>query len=466
MSASLYVMLEKIDLLKYHKKRHRKKKIAAISATIVFLIMSALFSSYKFFYWSREVNTQTGFFRTLSRLILSPDRIFARDKNQINVLILGIGGAGHEGPNLTDTMLITSLNRKEKKAAMISIPRDLLVDTNRFGKQKINGLNALVEAEEPGAGANFVRRIVEEITAANIDHYVRLDFSAFEKIIDAAGGLDIDVPRTFTDPLFPRISDPAQTTTVTFSAGIQHMDGRTALIYARSRHGNNGEGNDFARSRRQQQIMMAAKKKILSAGTLFNPGAIKNILETLAADIKTDLSAWDILGLAKLYKELDISPENIATHVLTNGPDGPLYADYYNNQYVLLPKKSDWSDIRAIASDPYNTAARDYAGEYKNPSGVTLAVLNGSDVAGLASGVAMSLNDFGYRVAAVGSAPEKNFEKNVIYNLAGEDKKAALIDIRKILNANLAPAVPEWVSAAIPLGTKPDFVIIVGAKKI
>jgi LCP family protein required for cell wall assembly len=457
-------MMAKIDLLKYYKKRHRKKKIAAGLTTVFFLILGSLFLSFKLFYAPKEVNSKEGFFATLSHLILSPEKTFASSRNTVNILLLGIGGAGHEGPNLTDTILIASINKKTKKLAMYSIPRDLLVDTNRFGKQKINAVNALVEVSKPGAGGRYVMQVVSEVTGAQIDHYALIDFKAFEQIINAVGGLDINVPRTFSDPLFPRFDDETQTFAVTFQAGQQHMDGRAALIYARSRHGNNGEGNDFARSRRQQQIIVALKEKILSSDTYLSPAKVKGLFDALNQNISTDINPIEAISLAKLYKNLNIPLSDINTHVITNGPTGLLYADYYNSQYVLLPKKSDWSEIRALFAEPNNgEPAAPVAAQ--NSGTITLAILNGTEIPGLASSAAMTMNDFGYEVVATGNAPQRDFQKTVIYNLASDAKQSVLPQMRKVLDANATSDRPAWLDDALLQNKKPDFVIVVGAPK-
>lgn len=455
--------MEKINLLKFHQNRHRKKKIAATFLAIVFLIMGALFMSFKIFYESKKLNENMGFFQSLSHLVLSSDRDIAVGKENINILILGIGGAGHDGPYLTDTMLVASINKKNDKVAMISVPRDLLVDTYKFGKQKINALNAYAEAEKSGSGAKFVRDIVQELLRIPINYYVRVDFAGFEKIIDAAGGIDIDVLRTFSDPLYPRVSDPAQTMTVTFEKGLQHMNGKTALIYARSRHGNNDEGSDFARSRRQQQIILALKEKLVSGGTLLSPATVGEILKILKENINTNINVWEAIQLAKTYKELALTPEKISVNILTSGPNGPLYATYYNGQYVLLPKKSDYSDIRTIAANPFNTEIKQYLGSYKDAKDISVAVLNGTEIAGLAAVEAVALEDLGYKVKGTGNAPVRNFEKTVIYNITLQDKKEALADLISAFSANVAQTVPGWLKDIVASGTQTDFVIVIGA---
>lgn len=460
--------MEKIDLLKFRKK-HKKKKIAGIFLTIIFLIAGSSFLSFKIFYLPKKLNIETTFFESLSHLVAAHDRDIVANRDMLNILILGMGGAGHEGPYLTDTILIASIDKNKKRVALTSLPRDLLVDTKKFGKIKINHINAYAELERGGNGAKFTKNILEELLGINIDYYASIDFAGFKDVIDAIGGVDVDVPRSFTDPLFPRLgikkvitNRMAQTITVTFEKGLQHMDGETALIYARSRHGNNGEGSDFARSKRQQQIILALKDKIMSSETLLSLTKIKKIMSAVSENLETNIGPWEGIQLAKSIKELSITPENIMINVITNGPTGPLYSDYYKEQYVLLPKKSDWSDIKNIARSPFDGLNKKFTGGYDNTAEINLIIFNGTRVGGLAGTVAITLEDFGYNIIEVDNAKEKNFEKNVIYNISDEDKTDALADIKNILNANVAQTIPQWLKEQINPKEKPDFVIITG----
>lgn len=457
--------MENIDLLKFQKRRHRKKKIAAGLLTIVFLVLSSLFMSFELFYVPKELKTKAGFFEALSHLALSPEKDITAGKKNINILVLGIGGAGHEGPYLTDTILLLSINKKDGgKLAITSIPRDLLVDTHRFGKKKINHLNSYAELEKKGSGAKFTKDVFEELFHIPIDYYARIDFKGFEEMIDAVGGIDINVPRSFTDPLFPRekVGSGTQTITVTFKEGPQLMDGKTALIYARSRHGNNGEGNDFARSRRQQRIILALKDKVLSTETLLSPFKLREIIKSLKKHINTDINAWESIQLAKTYKKLDISPDNIAFNVLTSGPNGPLYSTYYNGQYVLMPKKPDLSDLREIANNPFDLKTKKYTGNYSEAGQVNLIILNGTDIGGLAGNLALTLGDFGYKVNNIANSPSRGYEKNVIYNISVSEKQNSLKELKRVLSANVAQSIPEWLKDLIKEYNEPDFIIIAG----
>ena len=454
-----------IDLLRFQKRKHRKKKIVAGFMTIVFLIMGSVFMSFKIFYAPKELKNEMTFFQSLSHLMLSADIDIMRGKRNLNILILGMGGDGHEGPYLTDTMLVASLNKTEQKLALTSIPRDILIDTQRYGKQKINSLNSYAETEKQGSGAKYTQDILKEIFRLPIDYYVRVDFNGFEKIIDAVGGIDINVQNSFSDPLFPRktaYNAGPQTITVTFAKGLQHMDGKTALIYARSRHGNNGEGSDFARSKRQQQIILALKNKILTREVLLSPSKLKQLAQSLKEYVDTDINIWEAAQLVKAYAGLNIGSDQIAINVLANGPTGPLYSTFYNNQYVLLPKKTDWSDIRNILADPFEQKIKNYTGNYENPGAISLVILNGTNVSGLATVAAASLEEFGYAIKKIENAPERNFEKSVIYNIAGSSKKDALQQLKKILDANVSSAIPEWMKSMVTEDNKPDFIIITG----
>ena len=117
------------------------------------------------------------------------------------------------------------------------------------------------------------------------------------------GGIKVDVERSFTDPLYPAPNNEYQT--LTFDAGVQTMNGATALTFARSRHGNNGEGSDFARARRQQKIMLALKQKLLSFGTLANPVRINNVIDSLERHMTTNLEFSEIVSFMKLARELE-----------------------------------------------------------------------------------------------------------------------------------------------------------------
>jgi LCP family protein required for cell wall assembly len=157
-----------------------------------------------------------------------------------------------------------------------------------------------VAAGQEDSGGAMADAALSHLLGIPIDYFVGLDFTAFKQGVDAVGGIDIDVPVSFVDPQYPSCdADTCPYETISFKAGEQHMDGATALEYARSRHGDNGQGTDFARSQRQQQILTAIKAKVLSIGGI---GDLPSLLDALGGNVDTNMSLDDVEAIYDLVK--------------------------------------------------------------------------------------------------------------------------------------------------------------------
>jgi len=225
------------------------------------------------------------------------------------------------------------------------------------------------------------------------------------------------------------------------------MDGATALKYVRSRHGNNGESSDFARSRRQQKVIAAAKDKIFSASTFLNPARLNRLFETLADNINTNLSTWEIIRLGAQLKNLDA--KQIANHVLDTAPSSPFYATSLNGAYVILPKNDDWRPLQVLAenifsSDELTAPLMAEAGVAK-PKFVAVEIQNGTGIAGLAFNASQILQSNGYDIKTIGNAATREYEHTVIYDLTNGQKPEALKDLRDILNAEITLSATGWL---------------------
>lgn len=373
----------------------------------------------------------------LRSFIFADERADQTDDGRTNVLFLGVGGPGHDGPQLSDTMLLATLDRENKRAGIISVPRDLLVDIPGYGEKKINHANAYGEEKGTGEGPKLTSQVMEQVFGTKIHYYVRVDFKAFEEIVDDIGGIDVNVDRAFSDPQYP--TEDYGVETITFAAGVQHMNGATALKYARSRHGSNGEGSDFARSARQQKVMYAVKQKVLSSATLLSPSTITNLTRTLKSHIATNMSALDMIALFREYKNFD--QKNIATKVLIPGDAEPIYETYVNGAYVLLPKNPDWSELHALTKTIFDAAAK--------PTDVVTApphveVQNGTSVNGLARETAGKIAKNGFVVAKICNAAEKGIEQTTIIDLTKGKRPADLNRLKKILNAEAKVPEHDW----------------------
>ena len=318
----------------------------------------------------------------------------------VNILLLGTAGGGHDGPNLTDTIMVASYNLQTNKLYLISVPRDLWLPDF---KSKVNGVYQI--GLNQGNGLNFTETIIGNVVGLPLRYGLRVNFQGFIDVIDAIDGVDVMVANTFDDYNYPVtgkeddlcgykeeerdfsdeeakklnipvgkmkvfISPDGQIATdsaredfgakyftcryehIHFEQGIIHMNGETALKFVRSRHGTNGEASDFSRSKRQEELIQAVRSKILSLDTLVNPQKMSDLIQALGKSIDTDIRIKDAVEMYKLSKKLttteslvlDDSPKTN----LPNNRTSLLYhpsAANYGGAYVLISQDDDFSII-------------------------------------------------------------------------------------------------------------------------
>ncbi len=219
--------------------------------------------------------------------------------DRINILLIGVGGPTHpgEGKDLADAIMVLSLKPSTRQAALISIPRDLWVRVGHEGVHRINAAHAIGEEDSyPGGGPELLRETVEQVLGQPIHAYIRVDFAAFEKVIDALGGVDIYVYRPFYDFMFKD----------QFIQGWQHMNGKRALRYARSRYILSAEGNNFARELRQQQVIAAIRDKIRNM-TAAQALQLVRIAHAVSSYTDTNLTTGQMIELYSMYHDLPAS---------------------------------------------------------------------------------------------------------------------------------------------------------------
>ena len=278
-------------------------------------------------------------------------------QERINVLLIGAdtNSARLEAgePALSDTLIIVTIAPVTRTVGLLSIPRDLLVTIPGVGLDKINAafsIGSLSELTGPG----LARATVEYNFGITIHYFAQVDFEGFQRIIDTLGGVTIDVPAPIKDDAHP--GEGFNYTRIYFHTGPQHMDGKTALRYARTRH----DDNDFARANRQQQILLALREQAVARNLIANA---RELLMALSDTVRTNIPPLDLLKLAKLGTE--IQPQDIhsysilpATYVEWN-PPGP---------YLLIP---DWEAVHEIVRQmipPEPAVAPDPAAPVRPPA--------------------------------------------------------------------------------------------------
>jgi LCP family protein required for cell wall assembly len=223
-------------------------------------------------------------------------------QGRINILLLGIDQRPQEkGYYRTDTMIVFTIDPASGDIGMLSIPRDLWVTIPGYGEGRINTAHVVGDLQKrPGGGPALAKETVAQLLGQPIHYYIRINFEGFLKILNEIGCIEIDVPYDINDPTFPDNNygyDPFY-----IKAGHYCMDAETALKYARTRHAD----SDFGRMERQQQVILAIKNKILSAGQL--PHLIARapvLLTTLADSVQTDIPATQQILLANLARRLN-----------------------------------------------------------------------------------------------------------------------------------------------------------------
>jgi len=271
--------------------------------------------------------------------------------DRLNILLLGLDyvDGRDEESILTDSMMIVSLDTKEGTVDTISVPRDLWIDEY---KTKINALYYYGKEKDAAHPEQFPKEVVEKITGLEIHHVYKLQLDTIAKVIDRVGGIDVEIKKAFTDPLFPRSGidvskerDPSKLyQTVSFAEGVEHMQGERALQYIRSRHSSDlEEGTDDARSARQQEIILAListiKKQVESLNIEQLGKSYSLYQEYFSSTIPTEELV--ALGNTLRKKALDLQFKN---HSVLTALTIPPISKY--KQWVYEPKDASWGELQ------------------------------------------------------------------------------------------------------------------------
>lgn len=396
------------------KRRPTKKRLSLFFVVLIILFSVAagilasgnnsLLSGVKHSYLIRQIVN-----------IINPaaNLIKGEKDDRINIILLGMGGPGHNGPYLTDTMVLASYQPSTKKAALFSLPRDMIVALQPGDYRKINSIYSIGESQGEGQGGQLVKEVVGKNLNIDIQYYVAVDFKGFVEMVDAIGGIEVEVDKSFVDYQFP--TEDYKYQEVSFKAGEQKMDGLTALRFARSRHGNNGEGSDFARIKRQQKIITAAKDKVTSFNTLINPSRITSLYNLFNKYTKTDLEPWEAVKLTHFGKDLD--SQKIVTQSIDDAPGGYLKAGIaLDGAFILQPVSGSFKQIQELVKNIFDL-------EGLSEEKATIVIQNGTASAGLALKAVNHLNQIGYNVIRYGNADKQDRLSTVIYTYNNDKPK-------------------------------------------
>lgn len=392
---------------------------------------------------------------------VDPSQLRGEGDGRVNILLLGKGGLGHEGADLTDTIVIASINPVQKDAALLSIPRDFYVQSGG-SYTKINAVYANAkdyalsqmsastgDRDQKGeeAGLKAVEGIIESTIGIPIHYHAMVDFKGFEQAVDTVGGVDIDVPENLSVSEQMRIDGRSYYLNVT--QGQQHFDGFRALAFARTRY--TSARGDFDRSERQRLMLVALKNRVFSLGTFGNPLKINQLIDNFGDHTQINMTTDEVLRLYEIGKDIDGS--KVASVGLADPPNNYITTAFLNGQSVVIPRAGvgNYKEIQNYVRN----RLRD--GFLANEN-ATVAIYNGTNIPGLAARTAEDLKSYGYTIGQVADAPTKGYGQTVVVDMRSGAKKYTKHYLENRFSVNTVGAIPDQ---AIAPG-EADFVIILG----
>lgn len=373
-------------------KKKAWRKWALIGGAVVLLIGGV-------FLWKtgsilNKISSRGNIFSSLVNSLPGVDKTLkGEDEGRINIALLGMRGEHVDGGGLlTDTIMILSIHPSkaegdQPKVSLVSIPRDLYVTAPGTSNQmKINAVHAISEAQGKGEGLKGMETILSEVTGVPIEYAISISFQGFTDLVNAVGGVDVTLKEAFNEGVQfrqPHVCDPyvfnvptipqqfenkyhvradgsryvAKSYPLCYNkdvecgglfelpAGTNHLDGGTALCYARARY----TSNDFERARRQQIVLQALKDKVLNAGTLTDFGKVNGMIDALGDNVRTDMEGWELKQLFSIYQKVATSAP-LKQKVLEDSEEGLLYAPQETKEtgYILRPRGDNYDQIHAL----------------------------------------------------------------------------------------------------------------------
>lgn len=438
------------------QKSHKKRKILLILLAVLFVVGG--YFGLSIWNTARRVLKGGSDGALALQKNIDPIKLNGEGDGRVNILLLGKGGGDHPGADLTDTIIIASIDPISKEAALFSLPRDLWVRAPELWSMKVNAVYSsakdkaysMNESDDAGAekaGINAIESVVQSITGVPIHYYVMVNFTAFEQAVNAVGGVTVNVQ----EPLYDYVQAwDNNNNPLIADVGVQQFNGKKALLYARSR----STSSDFARGERQRQIIVALQEKVMQLGTFSNPVAVTKLINTVGSNVYTDLSLSEIMRIYEIGKEIPSS--KIASFSLTDENNVLVKTDNINGASVVVPRAGVFS-YEAIQSYVRNSL-RD---SFLKSEDAKIVVLNGSGIEGLATRRAEELKSYGYNVISVDNAPRGDYTSTELLDFTGGVKKYTkryLEQRLKVLTVQNNSSIDNTIYGA-------DFVIIVGSNE-
>lgn len=444
-----------IPVQKHRNKQWLALKMAGIGVFVVMATAGML--SWKAYLKFHKVFRGTSTVAALSSRPVTPNLLKGEGDGRVNILLLGIGGPGHDGPDLTDTIVVLSVDPVNNTASLLSVPRDLWVKqpVNYFGsEQKLNAAYesgkyhylgkmdpSSANASAVEAGFSSIDQALKNVLGVNINYHVLVNFQAFKQAIDTVGGVTVNVPTALVDPTmaWENYNNP-----VIAPAGVQTMNGFHALEYARSRE----TSSDFARAERQRQILVALKDKVLSAGTLSNPAKIDSLMNAFGDNVYSDLSTQGATRLFGIMKK--VSDNKINSLSLADASHKLVTTDYVGATSVVRPV-AGLNNYTAIQTYVRSQLVDGYI--IKEHAGVAIVSSNTNRAAEIGT----LLKSYGYNVTSTTAATTASISAPMLVDLSGGKAPFTRHYLEDRYGVKAVPKLPPGITAN---GPSTKFVIL------
>lgn len=442
------------------RRRLTKKRLLCI--VLLPFVLVGLWLGAKFIYNASKIFDGNIF------AVLSTTKLNGEDRGRVNILVAGNSAddIGHNGGDLTDSIMILSIDTKNHEAFLLSVPRDLYVKVPDYGHSKINeayvdGQNgAFSESGYPAGGMGLLEKTIESSLGIDLNYYALVNYTALRDTVDAVGGIDVTINSTDKRGLY----DPSKDYTtgkylVKLSNGRHHLNGQAALNLARARGDAPGSygfaGSDFTRTENQRMMLLALKSKIFTSGVLANPVKIGNLSDALGNNVKTDMKLSEVRRLYDIMK--DINNGNVRSYGLNDLNGKNLLNGYRtaHGQSALIPAAGldDFSDVRQALRQimSSNPLVRESA---------QIVILNATDIRGLASDNKTTLENSGMTVSSVGDAGGTQAVSRII-DASGGAAPHTLAALKKIYGQRVT--IVNDYAQRFP---KAQFIVVVGQDKV
>lgn len=368
----------------------------------------------------------------------------------LNIMLIGSATENDYNPGLTDTLMIVSINQAAGSVSLVSIPRDLYVYIPDFGMHKINTAYLFGETKQDGRGIELLKETLLYNLGVEVDHYARINFTGFKRIIDSVGGIQITVDCIIRDwkLISPELDkqNPDNWEMYTLPMGVHTIDSEVALWYVRSRR----TSSDLDRGRRQQDVLRALWRKIRAEGLLEH---LPELWQDIDEIVETDLTLADVLNLTPLALTTDTSSINYFVFRQKKQVRNALSAD---GQEVLMPIPDGVAELMQQFMTPPTTSQL----QTGRP---TLGIINASGVPGLGRVAADRLELEGFQTMLLDEwSPPREY--NHIIDYTGDTKSGRLSRIQSVMRVTdegvrIEPDPAREVDYRVYIGNQYQFLV-------